>query len=332
MAPIHKCTEGMPIPEFKEKHLRTRKLHILTLILVLFIIIQAVVGINLYGKYSIISSDYENLKAQHNSLQSSYDTLNADYTSLQSQHNALQQQYDNLRSEYTSLQSSYNALVSRYDQMRYQINLRSQHYDITKFITPDDPSVQQIANQITGGWSDPSDWNEFWSDVKAMYNWVANRNNIEYRHDGLFPILPVSLSGSISYASEIWQFPNETLNIRKGDCEDMAILLCSMIRYYHGERYWTECVWITGSNGAHVGVQLPVSGGKLVLLDPSGQYYTSDIWGNITPTDISTEINNWLNYWKSTLGSDVRVYRVFANYMDQTFYSTREYISWMYSR
>jgi hypothetical protein len=126
----------------------------------------------------------------------------------------------------------------------------------------------------------------------------------------------------------MWQFPNETLSIKEGDCEDRAILLCSMIRYYDGERYGTECVWITGSSSAHVGVQIPVSGGKLVILDPEA----SATWGNTVSKDISTEINDWLNYWKPALGSDVRVYRVFANYIDKTFSSTSEYTSWMYSR
>jgi transglutaminase-like putative cysteine protease len=222
-------------------------------------------------------------------------------------------------------------MISQYNQLRYQINLRSQHYDITKFITPNDPSVQQIVNQVTGGWSNPSDWNEFWTDVKSMYDWVAT--NTEWRADiEYFPVLPSSLSGSVTYAKDVWQFPNETLSMKEGDCEDMAILLCSMIRCYNGEKYWAECVWIEGSSSAHVGVQILVSGGKLVILDPAGNYYTQDIWGSIVSKDISTEINNWLNHWKPSLGSDVHVCRVFSSYIDKTFSSTNEYTTWMYSR
>ena len=81
-----------------------------------------------------------------------------------------------------------------------------------------------------------------------------------------------------------------------------------------------------------MGVQLPVSGDKLVLLDPAGHYYSKNSWGDIVFNDITTEINNYLNYWKPQMGSDVRVYRVFSDYMDQPFSSTSEYTSWMYDR
>jgi len=197
------------------------------------------------------------------------------------------------------------------------------------FITSNDSSVQQVTNQITGGWSNQSDLNEYWTDIEALYNWVVD--NIAYRSDGLFPLLPSSLSGEVDYITEMWQFPNETLSLEKGDCEDMAILLCSMIRCY-SQQHHAECIWITSADAGHAAVQIPVSGGKIVILDPAGNYYTSDILDNLVSKNIATEINNWLNYWKPQMGNDVRVYRVFSDYMDQTFASTAEYISWMNSR
>jgi hypothetical protein len=163
-----------------------------------------------------------------------------------------------------------------------------------------------------------------------MYTWVVN--NIEYRYDGLYPMLPYDPSGDLQFRKDVWQFPNETLSLRKGDCEDMAILLCSMIRCYSGMKYPVECIIIVNSTLGHMAVQIPVSGYKLVILDPAGKYYSHDIWGNIAFNDITTEINNWLNYWKPYMGSDVYVSRVFSDYIDKTFTSTNEYITWMYSR
>lgn len=87
-----------------------------------------------------------------------------------------------------------------------------------------------------------------------------------------------------------------------------------------------------GSKGAHAGVQLPVKEDKLTILDPTGNYYTKTIYGSIDSREISTEINNWLNFWETSLGDDIYEYRVFANYLDKAFSSTKEYISWMYSR
>jgi transglutaminase-like putative cysteine protease len=215
--------------------------------------------------------------------------------------------------------------------MQYLINQRSQHYGVTDFVTANDPSVQQITVLITGGWSNTSDWNEYWTDVKAMYDWVVA--NVEYRSDGLFPVLPPSLSGNVSYSTEMWQFPNETLSLRKGDCEDMAVLLCSMIRYYSNEAYLAEVVLIKSSSSGHSAVQLPVSGGYLAILDPAGQYYTHDGLGDITSKDVSAEVDNWLSYWKSQgIGNDVYVNRVFSSYLDNTFATTGDYTSWMYTR
>lgn len=285
----------------------------------------------LANNYASLQQDHETLEQRHASLELEYNSLTSEYLSLRSEHDALVSEHESLQREYASLESQYQHLESRYnniqdnyEKLRDTVNQRSQHFDVSDFITPKDLAVSQIVTQITGGWSDPSDWDEFWEDTMKMYDWV--RDNIEYRSDGLYPVLPGDPSGSIQYSEEMWQFPGETLKLREGDCEDMAILLCSMIRYYNEEKYWTEVILIQGSEGAHAGVQLPVGEEELTILDPAGNY------GSIISEDISTEINNWLNYWKPDLGSDVHVYRVFANYMDKTFSSTGEYISWMHAR
>jgi len=284
---------AIPPPEMKRP--RMNVWHIITMVLVLIIAAQLVLYLNSSLGYSL-------LRLEHNSLTSDYNTLAAQ--------NAL--------------------LQSEYNQLRYQINQRSQHYNASNFITPNDSSVDQIVTEITGGWSNPSNWDEFWDDLKAMYEWVVN--NVDYRYDGLFPLLPNELSGDAEYNDEMWQLPNETLSLRKGDCEDMAILLCSMILHYTDGEYWTECITLAGSNSGHMGVQIPVEKGKLTILDPAGHYYTSDDSGNLINKNVSAEINNWLDHWRSELGSNAYVSGVFANDVDKTFSSTGEYISWMSTR
>jgi len=224
----------------------------------------------------------------------------------------------------------YESQIAAYENLRDKVNQRWNQVNVEPFITPQDQAVRDIVYAITGGWSDPSDWNEYWSDVKAMYTWVVS--NIEYRSDGLYPMLPNDPFGDLHFWDEMWQFSNETLSLRKGDCEDMAILLCSMIRCYNDMKYPVECIIIENSTSGHMAVQIPVSGYKLVILDPAGKYYSHDILGNIAFNEITTEINNWLNYWKPYMGSDVYVSRVFSDYLDKTFTSTNEYITWMYSR
>lgn len=77
------------------------------------------------------------------------------------------------------------------------------------YITPNDPLVLQTLTNITMNPLIP-DWIE-------IRDWVAN--NIEYTADS-----------EAHAVKEYWQFPNETLTLRTGDCEDFSILLCSLLR------------------------------------------------------------------------------------------------------
>jgi hypothetical protein len=249
---------------------------------------------------------------------------------LQGNKTYYQSQISSLQSQLAMINSSFQEYVNAYNYLRDRVNMRWDQSNVKPFITPSDPLVSSTVYSITGWWSNTSDWNEFWRDVKALYDWVVE--NIEYRYDGLYPMLPDTPFGSLEFWNDMWQFPNETLKLGRGDCEDMAILLASMIMNYNGMRYDVEVILISGAKGAHAAVQLPVIGGQIVILDPAGHYYTHDAWGNIASKDIDAEINNWLNYWKPKLGSDVRVVRVFSDYIDIKFNNMSEYLTWMYSR
>jgi hypothetical protein len=287
------------------------KWHLVTSVLILVIIIQIFLFLNLHSYYlsqrAEIESEYDSLRSTCESLQISYDVL----------------------------QSNYYHFISGYADLRYQINKRAPQFGsanvVEDFITPKDPSVEDTVLQVTNGWSTISNWSEFCDDGKKMYDWILD--NIRYGRDGLFPVIPPEPSGNIEYVRDMWQFPNETLSLKEGDCEDMAILLTSMMLSYGGEKYGkTECILIAGSLGAHVGVQVLFAGDKLTILDPAGHYYTKTLNGNVDSKDISTEINNWLDFWKPIAGNDVRVERVFSNSTDVEFSSTSEYVSWMFAR
>jgi len=286
---------------------------------------------NLETTFQRLQTNYTNLQESYTYFQTQFNQLQADYDSRSQDYETLEQQYNTLESLYASLENEYNSYVSAYQSLRDEVNQRLWFLaEVESFITPQDSSVSAIVFDITGGWSDPSDFTEYWDDLKDMYLWVTN--NIDYRYDGLSPMLPYSPWDSVYYYEDMWQFPNETLSLEKGDCDDQAILLCSMIRCYCDMQYWVECIWIHSSTSAHLGVQCPVQGDKLVIFDPAGNYYSHNFWGDIVFNDITTEINNWLDYWKPSMGNDVHVYRVFSDYIDKTFASTSEYITWMYSR
>ena len=78
------------------------------------------------------------------------------------------------------------------------------------FVTPRDPSVIALKNEILSVKLPVKDW-------IALRDWVGK--NIQYKDDAL-----------IYGTNEYWQLAKETIKLRTGDCEDFAILLCSLFR------------------------------------------------------------------------------------------------------
>jgi predicted transglutaminase-like cysteine proteinase len=79
------------------------------------------------------------------------------------------------------------------------------------FVTPEDQNVVELKNKIL------KDKPPLTLDWMALRDWVGN--NIQYRSDS-------EIHGERDY----WQFPNETIQLRTGDCEDFSLLLCSLLR------------------------------------------------------------------------------------------------------
>ena len=217
--------------------------------------------------------------------------------------------------------------AANYNQILHQVNQRSLQCNASVFIQPECSDVMQLTDEITYGWNNQSDWNEFWKDIFKLYSWVDQ--NISYNHDTYSPILPNSLMGQVRWAEDVWQYPDETLALKRGDCEDMAILLCSMILNYIQERLPCEAVLIAGSEKSHVGLQL-VFDQNITILDTALNYYTGLSSGNITKKYTDSEIARWIS--RFSLDSDTEVTRVFSSSFDKKFSTTNEYLSWMHTR
>jgi len=243
----------------------------------------------------------------------------------------VERRYEDAKLALQTLTDEYNRWRDAYQALRRAVNQRCCLENPSTFVTPGDSAVSQLVSRLTlGGWSDPRDSGEFWTETLTLYSWVTD--NVEYVEDGIYPVLPEEPAWGVDYVEEVWQFPNETLRLRRGDCEDSSLLLCSMLINYHEGAYPTECIIISGSKGGHMAVQLSTNPGELTILDPAGGYYTKDAWGEPTSRELRAEIARWLSYWRATLGVDVRVIRVFSDSVDVEFESTDEYIEWMLGR
>ena len=113
----------------------------------------------------------------------------------------------------------------------------SDNPDVVKlFVTPREPSLITLKNDILRDKVPVKDW-------IALRDWVGK--NIEYKSDAL-----------IHGAREYWQFGKETVSLRTGDCEDFAVLLCSLFR---DRGYSADDVFVVvgkNANGYHAWVKI----------------------------------------------------------------------------
>lgn len=85
--------------------------------------------------------------------------------------------------------------------------------EMARYITPDDPAVKEFLQDILN--SEAVAFNDF----EKLRDRVSSYISYQYDQD-------------VHGVSEYWQLPSETIELRTGDCEDFAILLCSLLRAY----------------------------------------------------------------------------------------------------
>ncbi len=180
--------------------------------------------------------------------------------------------------------------------------------DATQFVTPYDEDVEDLVDWLVTPF-DAGDWNKAWEDFLWMFHWV--RNNIEYSYDSPLPVLPLDLleGGDLSWFKEFWQFPWETIYWQTGDCEDQALLLTSMIKNYGQGETYAYCIGISNGESGHMAVALPVTDNRMVIFDPTGQYYSSDWTGDVVFLDVETALADWLDWWSDQMpGAEVDMF------------------------
>ncbi len=288
-----------------------------------------------------IETAQNNLSNVKSELESTETQLNQTTQELNDTQSQLSNTSDELDITKTTLQNTKqqlnteiarsNGLVRSYDVLKNSVNSRINltQDQMRAKITPDNYLVSQTTREIAGDYSE--DVNEYWNDFNSLFQWVST--NIDYSYDSSEPLLPESLSGSVTWYPEYWRTPEETLNDKTGDCEDMALLLTSLLLSYNQSKYAVWCVVVvsdTLGEAGHMGVAFPVVGDKLTILDPTGYYFTGDFYF-LSAQPASTAINSWLNRVRSTVPNP-RISAVFSDTFYEEFSSTEEFIEWVINR
>ncbi len=220
-------------------------------------------------------------------------------------------------------------VLGRYATFKKEIDVRfGQWQDVQGYITADDPVVAAKVQEITGGYS--PELREWWDDCERMYRWVAG--NIEYSTDSPTPLLPELVSDNLTWRQDFWRMPAETLEEGVGDCEDMALLLASMLLSYNKNNL---TVWILGIQSyepeyrGHVAVAFPVAGGLFTILDPAAKYYTHHYdGGEVRAYTAALVVDDWIKEWSEKLPR-AEVYMVASKDYYYRFSNTEEFLRWI---
>ncbi len=219
-------------------------------------------------------------------------------------------------------------MLNQYSNLREQIYLRQgEDEDTREFITPENEMVSAKVTEIAGSYSE--DVNERWRDYERLYKWVVN--NIEYSSDSHTPILPQTIGGKLIWTKDFWRMPEETIEDEAGDCEDMAVLLASMMINYNSDRYSVWAIKIKNEEGGHLAVAFPVAGDKLTILDPAGNYYTGYLTGRLSSLSIDAAVNDWLSKWRQKM-PNAQIVGVFSKDFYREFSSKEEFKEWVRER
>lgn len=233
--------------------------------IVFIITVATLIGVAgfVYVKYSGLQTDYQDLTSRYTSLQSSYTSLQSDYTSLQSNYTNVSNEVSSLSSDVNSLQSEINSLQSSLQQAQSQIDIVKARVSPTyaqreTYITPNDSAVTSRVIALGGTLGQ---WN--WDVAKKCLDWVAA--NIEYAYD---PNVPNPWDYGATTKCEWWRKPSETISEGKGDCEDQATLLCSMLRAIGGTgSYCLRVASPVADEPGHVFVITRVDGQNAAIWD-----------------------------------------------------------------
>jgi len=287
-----------------------------------------------------LSSNYTEAKSHLSDLTTQLLKLEADYRALNESFSAIHVPYDKIVSKYAKLISEYKRLNSSYAQLQAVIDQNGQMsesmlqyytslsgnvstlYEMLYSYTDIQSSFPRVLNNdavtriadtvkdVTGS------SNDSWPAYQKIYNHIVA--SIKYVDDIDMPLISdywyTDQSGysyitsfSLDTVRNYIQTPALTVEIGQGDCEDHAVLAYGMIQYYRnyilGAFYSLYIAEITFSDGTgHMAVIMPVSGGKICVIDPAGKYLTTTS-GTIDSKAALVELQGYSSYWAASVGT-----------------------------
>jgi len=213
---------------------------------ILIILLMIITSI-LFSGYIIRYRQYSNSLSQQNYLENELINYDEEKSNLENKIESIETNINVENENIIDLENKISKANNNINQLKEQIDVyqKLKTNDMTVFVTPNNEKIKSFVNQIDT------------DDPVNIYRFV--RDEIKYLEDYL----------TYDYRFEYWQFPEETLTLKTGDCEDQAILLCTLFR---AKGYTPEEVKIafglTTANTGHAWVELFYQGDWIVF-DPT---------------------------------------------------------------
>ena len=127
---------------------------------------------------------------------------------------------------------------------------------LSDFVTPDQPDILTLWQQITRGITNQND------RIIAAWDWVANQ--VTYKP---FIKASIQVEGVASYQEDYWQTPSQVTKTHVGNCANKAFLLASLLRNELGpEQVYTVLGNLyNGHASGHAWVQVNVGNGEFIV-------------------------------------------------------------------
>jgi len=256
---------------------------------------------------------------------------------ISNQYNQLFIDYMDLNEELDETLQEFDTFMIYYEQTSEDINDLSELLNSYTFVKDsisrvlNDQTVQQTSDTVL---SIIQDKKSFWNSYKNIYNYVIS--HIEYKRDTEYPYLRCDIfpyndkeliTGVEVFTSRNYvQTPDFTLTYKQGDCEDQAVLLYAMMKYYlnymYNQDYTLYLMQITLVNKVpHLAVLQPVQVNNICILDPAGHYLTS-ISNQIATNEANKELIKYSEYWGDTEYGEIIKVTLYEVYIE-----TGEYIT-----
>ena len=226
---------------------------------------------------------------KYKSLYESYRNL---YSELNMKYRYLAEEYENTRKRLLEISRNYTALRRKFVRLEYKINRLERKLEIlsNRALTVLERLKDPYLNNTLARWDQvkeyvmPSIIRKLGLDVDYIKSLSVNEAlkiifeavvlKLEYYPDDIYYFISPTLNYT-GFTFDRIALPNETVMRGGGDCEDLAILLYSLIDYILEDRVSVYLIELSNVNNtmAHIAV-LVKYGERYIILDPAGNYVT----------------------------------------------------------